>query len=50
MAHSERFVSEISAYISAFAPIQVFPGSLEMQAMAEGAFRVLKGQEDPIIY
>ena len=50
MAHSERFVSEITAYISALAPIQVFPGSLEMEAMAEGAFRVLNGQEDPLAY
>jgi butyrate kinase len=50
MAHSERFVSEISAYISGLAPLQVFPGSLEMEALAEGAFRVLNGQEDPLPY
>lgn len=50
MTHSERFVQEISSYISALAPIQVFPGSLEMAAMAEGAFRVLNGQEDPLAY
>ena len=50
MAHSERFVSEISAYVSALAPLQVFPGNLEMEAMAEGAFRVLNGQEDPLLY
>lgn len=50
MAHSERFVSEISAYISGLAPLQVFPGSLEMEAMAQGAFRVLNGLEDPLSY
>lgn len=50
MAHSERFVTEISAYVSTLAPLQLFPGSLEMEAMAEGAFRVLNGQEDPLVY
>jgi len=50
MAHSERFVTEITSYVSSLAPIQVFPGSLEMEALAEGAFRVLNGQEDPLPY
>jgi len=50
MAHSERFVTEITSYVSSLAPIQVFPGSLEMEAMAQGAFRVLNGEEDPLTY
>jgi len=50
MAHSERFVAEITPHVSALAPIQVFPGSLEMEALAEGAFRVLNGKEDPLPY
>ena len=50
MAHSERFVTEITSYISTLAPLHVFPGSLEMEAMAGGAFRVLNGQEDPLVY
>jgi len=50
MVLSERFVTEITSYISPLAPIQVFPGSLEMEALAEGAFRVLNGEEGPLIY
>jgi len=50
MAHSERFVTEITSYISTLAPLHVFPGSLETEAMAEGAFRVLDGEEDPLPY
>jgi butyrate kinase len=50
MAHSERFVTKITLYVSSLAPIQVFPGSLEMEALAEGAFRVLNGQEDALPY
>lgn len=50
MAHSERFVTEITSYVSTLAPLHVFPGSLEMEAMAEGAFRILNGQEDPLAY
>jgi butyrate kinase len=50
MALSGRFVTEISSFVSALAPIQVFPGSLEMEALAEGAFRVLNGEEEPLIY
>jgi butyrate kinase len=50
MALSERFVTEITSYVSALAPVQVFPGSLEMEALAEGAFRVLHGEEKPLVY
>lgn len=50
MARSERFATEITSYVSALAPLQVFPGSLEMEALAEGAFRVLDGEEDPLPY
>jgi len=50
MALADRFVAEISSFISALAPIQVFPGSLEMEALAEGAFRVLSGLEEALTY
>jgi butyrate kinase len=50
MALSDRLVAEITPYISALAPVQVFPGSLEMEALAEGAFRVLTGEETPLTY
>jgi len=50
MANSERLVEEIRSRIGPLGPLHVFPGSLEMEALAEGAFRVLSGQEDPLTY
>ncbi len=50
MALSERLVAEITRRVSALAPVQVFPGSLEMEALAEGVFRVLHGREEPLSY
>ena len=45
MANSSRLIDAISSYIEPLAPIIVFPGELEMEALAQGALRVLKGQE-----
>jgi butyrate kinase len=45
MAHSERLVSELSNYVKWIAPVTVYPGEDELQALAEGAFRVLRGEE-----
>jgi len=41
MAHSERIVKRLMEYIDWIAPIVVYPGENELQALAEGAFRVL---------
>jgi butyrate kinase len=45
MAHSERMVSKLRKYIEWIAPITVYPGEDELQALAEGVFRVLDGEE-----
>jgi butyrate kinase len=45
MAHSERLVERLRAYLEWIAPIVVYPGEDELQALAEGVFRVLDGQE-----
>lgn len=45
MAYSERFVNMIKVYIYKFGPIFVVPGEMEMEALAYGALRVLKGEE-----
>ena len=50
MAGSARFVEMLAAHIEAIAPLHVFPGSLEMEALAEGAFRVLQARETPLLY
>jgi butyrate kinase len=45
MAHSERVVGQLRSYLEWIAPISVYPGEDELQALAEGAFRVLSGEE-----
>ena len=46
MAHSERIVARLRSYLAWIAPIHVYPGEDELQALAEGAFRVLGGEEE----
>lgn len=45
MAHSERVVNQLSEQIRWIAPITCYPGEDELRALAEGAFRVLDGEE-----
>lgn len=45
MAHSEKVVNRLSEYVDWIAPIVVYPGENELQALAEGAFRVLNEEE-----
>jgi len=45
MAHSERMVKQLGDYLEWIAPIRVYPGEDELQALAEGVFRVLSGEE-----
>lgn len=45
MSHSMNFVDRIKSYVYKFGPIFVVPGEFEMEALAFGALRVLKGQE-----
>jgi len=47
MAHSERVVASLRQYLAWIAPIVVYPGEDELQALAEGVFRVLDGEEQP---
>ena len=45
MAHSEPLVRQLSGYLDWIAPIAVYPGEDELQALADGVFRVLNGEE-----
>jgi butyrate kinase len=45
MARSKRVVSLLRSYTDWIAPHRVYPGEDELQALAEGAFRVLSGEE-----
>jgi butyrate kinase len=45
MANSERVVSLLRGYLEWIAPVRVYLGEDELQALAEGVFRVLDGEE-----
>ncbi|MDQ0231903.1 butyrate kinase [Metabacillus malikii] len=50
LAHSEKFVKEISSYVDWIADVHVYPGENELQALAEGALRILRGEEKVKMY
>jgi butyrate kinase len=45
MAYSQRVIDRLRAHLAWIAPIRVYPGEDELQALAEGVFRVLDGEE-----
>lgn len=50
IAHSKWFVNQISERVYKIAPIHVYPGEDEMQALATGGLMVLKGEITPEEY
>ena len=50
LAYSEEFTSLIRDRISFIAPVKIYPGEDEMKALADGAFRILSGEEEPKVY
>ena len=46
LAKSERFVDLIRERISFIAPVMIYPGEQEMEALALGALRILRGEEN----
>jgi butyrate kinase len=46
MVHSKDLVDQITDTCSWIAPVSAYPGEFEMEAMAAGAIRVLKGEEE----
>jgi butyrate kinase len=50
LAYGKGFVKSITDRINWIADVIVHPGENELQALAEGALRVLKGEEDAKIY
>lgn len=50
MAHSPRLVSAVKESVEWIAPIFVYPGEDELQALAEGALRVLRAVEPALQY
>ena len=50
MAYEDFFCDDITAYVGKIAPIIRLPGEEEMRSLAEGALRVLRGQQEAGIY
>ncbi len=50
MAYSELLVNLIREKIEFIAPIEIYPGEDEMQALNEGALRVIQNEEEPRHY
>jgi butyrate kinase len=50
LSHSNLFCKLLAERIGSLAPIFRFPGEFEMEALAMGAIRILRGEEDPIDY
>jgi len=50
MVNSSRLVKEITHYIGGLGPIRLYPGDHEMEALAEGAIRVLNKEEEALEY
>ncbi len=50
MSKSEKLVKDVSEYVDWIAPIQVLPGENEMEALAFGVLKVLKGELEPKEY
>jgi butyrate kinase len=46
IAHDQDFCALIGDRVSFIAPVEIYPGEEEMSALAEGALRVLTGQEE----
>ncbi|NLY54685.1 MAG: butyrate kinase, partial [Firmicutes bacterium] len=50
LAYATYLTARISNYVDYIAPVQIVPGEREMLALAAGAWRVLSGQEQAVIY
>jgi butyrate kinase len=50
VAYDKRVVEWITDRVSFLAPVKVYPGEDELRALAEGALRVLRGEEAALTY
>lgn len=50
VSRDKNFINWVSEFCSWIAPIKVYGGDFEMEALASGAIRALKGEEDLIEY
>lgn len=50
LAHSDMFCGWVEERVKFIAPVYRFPGAFEMEALALGALRVLRGEEEALDY
>ena len=50
IAYSKQVIAEITRRVSWIAPITVYPGEDELLALAQGALRVMNGEEKAMVY
>jgi butyrate kinase len=50
MALSKKMTNMIEPYIRFMAPVQCMPGEIEMEALALGGLRLLRGEEQPHVF
>jgi butyrate kinase len=50
LAYSDKLCASLTSRAGFIAPVLRYPGEDEMQALAEGALRVLRGEESPLEY
>lgn len=50
MAHSPYIDSRMRGYVEWIAPVVTMPGEFEMEALAAGALRVARGEEEAKLY
>ena len=46
IAHSKEVCRQMQAYLDWIAPVELLPGEFEMEALAEGGLRILRGEEE----
>lgn len=50
ISRDEYFIETLTKMVEFIAPVDVYPGELEMEALASGALRVIRGEEKPLEY
>lgn len=50
LAHSEMMTGMITERVKSIAPVELMPGEMEMEALAFGALRILRGEEAPSLF
>ncbi|MEE9455939.1 MAG: butyrate kinase, partial [bacterium] len=50
LAHSDTFCDWVTERVAFLGPVFRFPGAFEMEALALGALRVLRGEEEALTY